>query len=224
MVPVKPKNLKFPFTWEERQPAVHEGVLIVPQHYDRHHLWEVPEGVFPEGRPICVEFCSGNGDWILEKAKKYPERFWIAVEMQFERVRKIWSKMRNMGVENLLIVCGMAQEFAKFYLPKNLVDEMYVNFPDPWPKERHAKHRLIQTSFIDWISPTMKRGGKATFATDDPPYSQQMIEVMLSHPHWQASFEAPHYIQDWQDYGDSWFKNLWEGKGRNFFYMQFERL
>ncbi|MDN3506390.1 MAG: tRNA (guanosine(46)-N7)-methyltransferase TrmB [Simkaniaceae bacterium] len=221
---MKPKNLKFPFTWKERRPAVHEGVLIVPQHFEEHDLWEAPEGLFPSDRPICVEFCSGNGDWIIERAKKNPEKLWVAVEMQFERVRKIWSKMHNESIKNLLIVCGKAQEFTKFYLPKSSVDEVYVNFPDPWPKERHAKHRLIQTSFIDMLSDVVKNSGVATYATDDPTYSAQMIDVMLSHPIWENILPKPYYEQNWDDYGHSWFRNLWEEKGRNFYYMQFKKI
>lgn len=220
---MKPKNLKFPFTWEERRPAVHEGVLIVPQHYDRHDEWEVPEGLFPLDRPISIEFCSGNGDWIIEKAKKSPDSLWVAVEMQFERVRKIWSKMRNQGVENLLIVCGEALTFAKYYLNEHSVDEIYVNFPDPWPKDRHAKHRLIQKPFADELSRIVKERGKATYATDDAPYSRQMIQVMLDHPKWKSSLNKPYYEKNWQDYGESWFKNLWKEKGRDFYYMVFNR-
>jgi len=221
---MKPKNLKFPFSWDERRPAVHEGVLIVPQYYEEHGLWQPSEEFFPSDRPVCVEFCSGNGDWIIERAIANPSKFWIAVEMQFERVRKIWSKMHNQSVENLLIVCGKAQEFTKYYLPKTSVDEVYVNFPDPWPKERHAKHRLIQSEFIELLSGVVKNQGVVTYATDDPPYSKQMIQVMLSDPNWKHLFPEPYYVQNWDDYGHSWFRNLWKEKGRDFFYMQFERL
>ncbi len=218
---MRPKHLKFPFIWEERKPMLYEGVLIVPQYYDQHEKWEVPKGLFPKEGPICIEYCSGNGDWVIQRAQKDPSQFWIAVEMQFKRVRKIWSKMHNLSVKNLLIVCGEAQTFTKYYLPKNSVDEVYVNFPDPWPKDRHAKHRLIQKSFVDELADVVKTGGNAIYATDDAAYSAQMIKVMLSHEHWKPCFPKPYYIQQWEDYGHSWFENLWREKERGFFYMQF---
>lgn len=220
---MRPKNLKFPFTWENRQPIVHEGVLIVPHFYSSHEKWEDEQGLFSKDKTICIEFCSGNGDWVIERALQNPGQFWVAVEMQFERVQKIWSKMHNQSVPNLLIVSGKAQELVHYYLPEGCASEIYVNFPDPWPKERHAKHRLIQKPFVDDLSRIVKQGGKATYATDDPTYSSQMIEVMRAHPQWAPDFSDPFYIKEWEGYGQSWFKNLWAGKGREFFYMQFTR-
>ncbi len=220
---MQPKNLKFPFTWEERKPAFYKGVLIVPQYYDKHEEWRDEEGLFVSEKPIFIEFCSGNGDWVIEKAKQNPNVLWVAVEMQFERVRKIWSKMHNESVKNLLIVCGEALTFASHYLQENSIQEVFVNFPDPWPKDRHAKHRLIQRPFIDQLARVVKEKGRATFATDDPPYSKQMVAEMRSHTDWNNCFPDPYYIKDWEGYGHSWFKDLWQRKGRDFFYIQFER-
>ncbi|NGX26907.1 MAG: tRNA (guanine-N(7)-)-methyltransferase [Chlamydiae bacterium] len=220
---MRPKNLKFPFTWEEREPLFYKGILIVPQYYDRHEEWEAPKNLFSSDRPICIEYCSGNGHWVIEKAKKNPLQYWIAVEMQFDRVRKIWSKMHNQAIENLLVVCGEAETFTKYYLSGKSIDEIYVNFPDPWPKDRHAKHRLIQKSFVDELARVIKEEGMVTYVTDDAPYSTQMIEVMLAHPKWKNHFPKPYYVQDWEDYGSSWFKELWHEKGRDFFYIQFRR-
>lgn len=218
---MKPKNLKFPFTWEERKPLLHEGVFIVPHFYASHDTWKDEQGLF--SKDLYIEFCSGNGDWVIEKAKLNPSQQWVAVEMQFERVQKIWSKMHNQNVTNLLIVSGKAQEFVRYYLPDGCAREIYVNFPDPWPKERHAKHRLIQGEFVDQLARIVKSEGKATYATDDPTYCTQMVQQMQSHDSWKNCFPDPYYATQWEDYGDSWFKNLWEEKGRNFFYIQFER-
>jgi tRNA (guanine-N7-)-methyltransferase len=218
---MKPKNLKFPFTWDERKPILHEGVFIVPHFYFQHHEWKDEQNLF--SNRLHIEFCSGNGDWIIEKARQNPNQQWVAVEMQFERVQKIWSKMRNQNISNLLIVSGKAQEFVRYYLPDGCASEIYVNFPDPWPKDRHAKHRLIQPEFVNELSRIVEKGGKATYVTDDPTYCGQMVEQMHIHPKWENCFAEPYYVTNWEDYGESWFKNLWEGKGREFFYIQFAR-
>jgi tRNA (guanine-N7-)-methyltransferase len=140
---MKPKNFKCPVTWEERRPLIHDRVLFVPQYYDRHHEWTFPGWESPEvfGRkaPIEVEYCTGNGAWIIEKALANPDRNWVAVEVQFERVRKIWSKMCNEKITNLFIVCGEALTYTRFYVPSHSFSAAYINFPDPWPKEKHAK-------------------------------------------------------------------------------------
>src|ERR1700757_2080951 len=105
---MKPKHLKCPFTWEERRPLLFQRVLFVPEYYQRHEEWTFPgwedPSLFGNPREVSVEFCSGHGHWIIEKAKAHPEKNWVAVEMQFERVRKIWSKMQNNQLSNLLIV------------------------------------------------------------------------------------------------------------------------
>ena len=195
---MKPKNLKFPYSWEERIPAVYEGVLIVPQHFDEHEAYDFSH-LFP----------------------KDPNQLWVAVEKQFERVRKIWSKMRNEGIENLLIVCGEALTFTQHYLNENAADEIFVNFPDPWPKTRHAKHRLIQSPFVDAITRVVKPSGRAVYATDHPQYAQQMIAEMEQHDLWESVFPKPYYVSEWEEYGWSWFQDLWKKKGRNFHFIQY---
>ncbi|NGX39928.1 MAG: tRNA (guanine-N(7)-)-methyltransferase [Chlamydiae bacterium] len=219
---MRPKDLKFPFKWEERRPALYEGVLIVPQYYNKHDEWE--GSLFSSGKPLSIEYCSGNGDWIIEKAKGNPDKFWVAVEKQFERVRKIWSKMHNEEINNLLIVCGEAQTFTRHYLPDAIAEEVFVNFPDPWPKDRHAKHRLIQSPFVRELARVVRKEGTATFVTDHTDYSAQMIEVMQKNSGWKALYPDPYYSNSLEDYGSSWFETLWKRKGRSFYLLQFARL
>ncbi len=213
------KDLKFPFPWEERRPAIHEGVLFIPEYYFEHHLWTFPgfAAIFGEERPVHVEYCSGNGAWIIEKASQSAD-YWVAVEWRFDRVRKIWSKMKNLGLKNLFIVCGDGQIFARDYLPANSVDNVYINFPDPWPKEKHAKNRIFQAPFIEQLARTTK--GKVTAVTDDPTYSSQILSEMK---HWTSSFPEPRFMTEWPGYGSSFFDTLWRQKGCTIRYMQFAR-
>lgn len=221
---MKPKDLKCPFRWDNRRPLLHEGVLYVPTYYDKHKVG-APDflSVFQNDCPCLMEFCSGNGDWVVGKALQFPKWNWIAVEKRFDRVRKIWSKMKNHGVQNLLIVCGEAMTFSKEYLPPQVIDEIFVNFPDPWPKRGHAKHRLIQTSFAEECARVSKDNGSLMLVTDDPDYSQQMIEVMTNHSSWESSLQPPHFLTEWPGYGDSFFETLWRAKGLTIHYHQFKK-
>lgn len=222
---MNPKNFKCPFTWVERRPLIHDRVLFVPEYYDRHQEWIFPGWESPEvfGRkaPIEVEYCTGNGAWIIEKARANPDRNWVAVEVQFERVRKIWSKMRNENLTNLFIVCGEALTFTRFYVPDNSFSMIYVNFPDPWPKDKHAKKRLLQGQFISEMARVTAPGGTATIATDHPVYTAQICAEMTAHPSWSPLFEHPYYITQWEDYGSSYFEQLWREQGVTIHYMQF---
>ena len=219
---MKPKDLKYPLSWEERAPLLHDGVLFVPKHYQGHQEWVRNHFNLSEltaGRPLHVEYCSGNGLWVIERALKSPDLYWIAVEKKFERVRKIWSKMHNLGVSNLLIVCGEAFEFSKNYLPDGCLEGIYVNFPDPWPKDKHAKHRLIQTPFAREISRCACPEATALIVTDHKEYTAQVLEQMAES--WIPQYESPHYITEYPDYGTSFFDELFQKKGERIHYMKF---
>lgn len=222
---MKPKHLKFPYRWEERRPMVAEGVLFVPEYYDHHHIWTFPgwQAIFGNDKPVTIEFCTGNGTWLTEKAKDN-SRNWVAVEWDFERVRKIWSKTKNYNLSNLFIVCGEAQVFARNYIPSASVDEVYINFPDPWPKPKHAKNRLFQHPFITELAKVLRPEGNVTIVTDHPPYGLQIIREFLSGSLWESAFPNPYFITEWEGYGTSYFDTLWRDKGKTIHYFQFRKM
>lgn len=223
---MRPKDLQFPSTWEKRHPEFFKNIFVVPRNYGAHNQWQFPgwDFFFKEStKGIGMEYCSGNGDWIIAKAVEHPQKNWIAVEKRFDRVRKIWSKMMNLNISNLLIIFGEAEVYTEHYLPSESIEEIYINFPDPWPKRRHAKNRLVQKKFIDLLSPVLKINSTITMATDDFPYSQQMIAETMAHDHFSSNFHHPYYISEWKDYGNSWFEDLWRDKGRTIYYLQFKK-
>lgn len=221
---MRPKDLKFPYKWAERRPHLADGVLYVPDYYENHREFSFPDWktIFGNDKPVVIEYCTGNGTWIAEKAKDTSNN-WVAVEWRFERVRKIWSKAKNYGLTNLFIVCGEAQTFAREYLSSESIDQVYINFPDPWPKEKHAKNRIFQQPFIHQIARTVKPAGLVTVVTDDPPYSEQVSREMLAHPAWVSSFPDPYFVTEWEGYGTSYFEELWRGKGKVIRYFQFKK-
>jgi tRNA (guanine-N7-)-methyltransferase len=215
---MQPKDLKFPYRWNERRPLIHDRVLFIPDYYTQHREWTFPswDEIFQNSHPVVVEYCAGNGAWIVEKAKANPEVNWVAVEWRFDRARKIWSKMKNFSLPNLFIVCGEAQVFTSDYVTS--FDAAYINFPDPWPKEKHAKHRLFQSPFIENLARTVK--SHVTIVTDDPPYAAQIVSEMSKY--FNPAFPDPFYITEWPDYGTSYFDALWREKGRTLHYFKYE--
>jgi tRNA (guanine-N7-)-methyltransferase len=219
---MRPHNLKFPFRWESREPLLLDGVLYVPKCYDRHDLWPKEElkeflSLF---KSIAVEYCSGNGLWVAEKAKECPSTLWIAVEKRFDRVQRIWAKKHNFSLQNLLVVCGDAATFTKYYLRSDLVDQIFINFPDPWPKARHAKKRIVQDSFVREMARISKIDAEVVLVTDDEPYSSQMSVEMLKKGDWASSFS----VIDWPEYGTSFFESLWKNQGKEIRYMKFKKI
>lgn len=203
---MKPKDLPYPYKWEDRHPLLKDKIFYVPEYYQEHKRELFPSfaDYFKNDRPVHLEYCSGNGEWIIKRAQENPELNWIAVEIWFERVRKIYSKAVNYGIDNLMIISGEGLTFSREYLAEGCLDAVYVNFPDPWPKDRHAKHRIIQRPFVEELKRTVVPGGKVTLVTDNIPYKEQMEYEMQEWPKAAASHD---------NYGSSFFERLWLSHG-----------
>ena len=213
-------RLKYPFSWEERQPYLADQALFVPQYYFEHHQYEMASftEIFGNSNPIYLEICSGNGDWILQRAKENPDQNWIAVEKDFQRIQKIYSKKKQAKIENLLIVSGEAEAFIQHYLQPGCIEKTYINFPDPWPKERHAKHRLIKSVFIRDLAQKMKEGATLTFVSDDYPYIHDTQLQLENSDEWNEVKLS--VLPKATSYGSSWFEELWREKGKTIYRIE----
>lgn len=225
---MKPKDLKLPFTWGEQFVTISDKVFFTFEPYGKEESdfifpgWSHPD-VFGNGQPVSIEYCSGNGKWIAERAASRPDVNWVAVEKKMARLRKVWSKMKNLDLKNLFSICGEAYDVTKRYISNDTADEVFINFPDPWPKKRHAKYRLVQPPFVQELARILKEGGTVSIVTDDPDYSLQMIDVFRSHPQFQSVYEAPCWRSQREGYGSSYFEELWRKKGKNIRYHLFEK-
>jgi tRNA (guanine-N7-)-methyltransferase len=228
---MKPKELKMPDSWGNGQILINDGVWYVPKimakSLDSGNKFIFPgwshSTIFGNTRPVNVEYCSGNGAWIAAKALANPLCNWVAIEKKFDRVRKIWSKVKNMKLSNVLIICGEAYDVTKRFFEANSFHNIYINFPDPWPKNRHAKHRLIQEAFVEELWRVLIKEHSLTFVTDDPPYSAWLIAVMHRHGKFVSTYPDPYYATELADYGSSYFDQLWRSKGRSILYHQFAK-
>lgn len=222
---MKPSDLKVVVPWQERRPYIADRILHVPKYYHSHHEFQFPgwqdASLFGNANPVCVEYCAGNGDWIVEKARSHPCRNWVAVEKQFDRVRKIWSKLKNTNLFNLIVVCGEAMTFTHHYLAEASIEEVFINFPDPWPKTKHQKHRLMNTSFIKELYRVLQPEKQVTFVTDDSNYLASTVNAFVSHSPFKPLFPLPHFTACPPEYGASWFESLWREQGRLIYYTQF---
>lgn len=222
----KASDLRIPFTWENRYPVLLDRCLYIPSYYPHHENWkEIPwedPSLFGNQNPVAIEYCSGNGQWIGLQAKNQPHLNWVAVEKRFDRARKIWALLHRENVSNLIVVCAEAVLFTRYYVPRRSIAKVFVNFPDPWPKLRHAKHRLIRGEFLEEVEKILQPGGKAFFTTDDKPYVDQMLEAVFQRPLWKPEMADPYFATDLPDFGSSYFSTLWKKKGRTIYHLPFE--
>lgn len=209
------KDLIIPFAWPDRRPILMDRFFYVPANYP-YTAETIP--FFEKEQPVIIEFCSGNGQWIGARAKQYPHLNWLAVEKKFVRSRIVWLKSHRENLPNLVVACSEGAIFNRFYAPK--ATEIFINFPDPWPKLRHAKHRIVRAEFLQELANTVEIGGKATCVTDDPGYAKEMVLEFGKCPNWKFLFN----VNEWPEYGRSFFNDLWTRRGRNIHYISYERI
>lgn len=222
---MKPTDIEIPFEWDDRKIVIHDRVWYIPGLQKTPQDFSFPGWkdplVFGNKNPVVIEYCSGNGAWILDRAKRFPHLNWVAVEMKFQRVRKIWSKVKNNELPNLFTICGEALRATKDFFPTGSIESIYINFPDPWPKNRHAKNRLIRPEFLAEMQRILQPGGAITFVTDDPGYSDWTINAFAKDKGFRSTYPSPFYATEWPDYGTSYFEELWRQQGKNIRYHQF---
>lgn len=220
-------DLRIPFLWKDRHPVLLDRCLYIPSFFHLHNEWKVipwsdPQ-IFGDNKPVIIEYCSGNGQWICDRAKAHPNVNWVAVEKRFDRARKIWARLHREELTNLFVVCGEALTFTRYYVPKASVSEVFINFPDPWPKLRHAKHRLVSKDFTNALECILVPQGKVMITTDDLPYVNYVLEV-ISQSQWKPLCPEPFFKTDVPDFGSSYFCDLWKKKGRSIYHLLFEAL
>lgn len=142
--------------------------------------------MFSTDQPLEVEIGTGDGSFLIQYACAHPELNLIGVERLLGRIRKIDKRGRRDGLTNLRLMRIEANYFVQYMLPKSSVDAFHIYFPDPWPKAKHEKNRLIQPPFLALMADVLKPGGIVYLRTDNVPYFNQMLEVFGE----SSAFEA----------------------------------
>lgn len=121
---------------------------------------------FEKEQPLYIEIGMGKGRFIVEMAKKYPERNFIGLEMQTVATGIALKKQLEAKLPNLQLVCANGSGLTEFFEP-NEVSGIYLNFSDPWPKNRNEKRRLTYKSFLAQYEEVMQADGHLEFKTDN---------------------------------------------------------
>jgi tRNA (guanine-N7-)-methyltransferase len=133
--------------------------------------------LFPQGQPFEVELGCGDASFLAEYAQRHSERNFIGVERLLGRIRKLDRKGRRAGLTNLRGVRIESSYFLQYLLPPNSASALHIYFPDPWPKKKHCRHRLINEKFPALARNALVAGGRIYLRTDDKDYFAQMTEV-----------------------------------------------
>ncbi len=134
--------------------------------------------VFGRRAPCVLEIGFGNGDTLIELAAASPGTDYLGVEVHAPGIGHCLLGIDSRGLDNVRLIPHDAVEVLEYQLPPASLDEVLLYFPDPWPKKRHHKRRIVQPAFASLVASRLKQGGVFRLATDWEPYAQWILEVL----------------------------------------------
>ena len=134
------------------------------------------EEVFGNYNPLNLEIGFGVGNFIIEMGIREPDENFIGMDFYHKGIRKVISRIDKYQIDNARIVYGDAKEKIPLLFNNEELNRIYINFPDPWPKKRHHKRRLIKPAFIKTLAEKLKPKGEIHIATDYKSYALEMMD------------------------------------------------
>ena len=149
--------------------------LAMAQSWDRYAIEIKSElnlnQIFPEKTKVIMEIGSGMGEATAQIAKANPEVGYVAVEMHSPGLAALLILINQMELENIKLIREDATYLLANHIPDNSLDGIHLLFPDPWPKNRQHKRRMVQSEFIEMVGRKLRQGGFIHIATDWQPYA-----------------------------------------------------
>lgn len=135
-------------------------------------------GLFGNDHPVRLEIGFGNGESLAEMAAAAPQTNFLGVEVHRPGVGHLLMEIEKRGLHNLRVMRHDAVQVLRQGIPAGALEGVFLLFPDPWPKKRHHKRRILQTAFVQEVARTLKPGGFFHAATDWEDYAQHMMQVL----------------------------------------------
>jgi tRNA (guanine-N7-)-methyltransferase len=134
--------------------------------------------VFGRDAPLCVEIGFGNGESLAKMAAANPGINYIGIEVHRPGVGHLMLQLAQQGINNVRIYCHDAIEIMENKIADHSLAGVHLFFPDPWPKKKHHKRRIVRPSFVNLLVKKLKSGGYFHAATDWQNYAEHMLEVL----------------------------------------------
>jgi len=163
--------------------------------------------LFGRNAPLHVDLGCGDGWFLCELAKQFPEKNFVGIERLSKRVEKARRKAEK--IENVRVLRADTSDAVRYLVPENSVETFYLLFPDPWPKRRHQRRRIFTRDFLDSVAAALEHDGLLRVATDQLDYSQEMKRLSRAHPQFEivdpgdVALPSTKFEQKFQEQGAS---------------------
>jgi tRNA (guanine-N7-)-methyltransferase len=166
--------------------------------------------IFAGDQPLEVDLGCGDGSFLLGLAEHHPERCYLGVERLLGRVRKVCRRAKRGNLENLKVLRLESRYSIEWLLAPQSVSRLHLLCPDPWPKVRHHRRRLIQQDFLEAAFKVLEPGGEFLFKTDHDEYFEWAEEKVAEF----GRFESLEWPEDAFFYPKTDFQIQWEAEGK----------
>ena len=160
------------------RPAIEKSEYCIKTPKDIKGQWKE---TFSGEKPIFLEIGMGKGQFIMTLARQNPDKFYLGMELHASVLYRGLQKLEADPLDNLLFLNHPAEELTDMFEPGE-IDGIYLNFSDPWPKDRHAKRRLTAKPFLDRYAVLLDKGKKIEFKTDNRSLFDFSVETIDEHP------------------------------------------
>ncbi len=185
---------------------------VLAYEIDDNILWQAQDSEWRAQHKITkniLEIGFGFGDFTYAKAKANPQSLIFGCEPHINGVVNLLNKLEQEPLSNIRISRQDVRILLEKF-PQNFFDEVYILFPDPWPKSKHFKRRLINVEFLDEVlCDKMKSNGKLTIATDHDSYKTWILSHILRSKKFTWTAESK---KDWQNFPDDWIVTKYQRK------------
>jgi tRNA (guanine-N7-)-methyltransferase len=148
--------------------------------------------ILPAGdSELMIEIGCGNGHFLTAYASAHPGQRCVGIDLRLERIGKALRKRDCAGLANLHFLRCDAGTFLRELPARVTLTDIYILFPDPWPKKRHHKNRLLQAEFLDDLAARAGEGSRFFFRTDYRPYFDEVVGIVADHPRWRIEPPGP---------------------------------
>jgi len=170
-----------------------------------------------------LEIGIGDGETLLALAAAHPERDFLGVEVHRPGIGHCLLGVESRALSNVRLISHDAVDVLEKQLPDASLDEVLLYFPDPWPKKRHHKRRIVQPAFTGLVARKLKPGGTFRLATDWSPYAEHMLEVLRASPSFDNASPTGDYVSRPDSRPQTKFERRGERLGHEVFDLEFRR-
>ncbi len=140
------------------------------------------EAAFARPAPVMLEIGFGNGDALAAMAAAHSQHNYLGIEVHRPGVGSLLLKLERQAIANVRVICADATQVLQQNIADGVLAAVYIFFPDPWPKKRHHKRRLLQAAFIQLLRLKLTPGGRLHVATDWQDYAESVMAVLEAAP------------------------------------------